>query len=67
MNRFQGISCLISKEILLVENTNFSNQRPYRSSLNEQNEQISVKLQISMEFQKTAFYHVLYLSEILPK
>ena len=31
MNRFQGISCLISKEILLVKNTNFSNQRLYRS------------------------------------
>ena len=35
-NRFQGISCLISKEILLVKNTNFSNQRPYRSVSNEQ-------------------------------
>ena len=37
---------------------------------NEQNEHISVKLQISvipMEFQKTAFYRLLYLSEILPK
>ena len=37
---------------------------------NEQNEHISVKLQISvipMDFQKRAFYHLLYLSEILPK
>ena len=37
MNRFQGISCLISKEILLVENTNFSNERPYRSVLLHEN------------------------------
>ena len=34
---------------------------------NEQNEHISVKLQIPMEFQKTAFYRLLYLFEILPK
>ena len=46
MTDFQGISCLISKELLLVKNTNFSNQRPYRSVHlyeNEQNEQISMK------------------------
>ena len=36
MNRFQGISCLISKEILLVKNTNFSNQMLYCSVSNEQ-------------------------------
>ena len=36
MNRFQGISCLISKELFLVGNTNFSNQMLYRSvSLHE--------------------------------
>ena len=34
---------------------------------NEQNEHISVKLQILRDFQKRAFYHLLYLSEILPK
>ena len=34
---------------------------------NEQNEHISVKLQIPMEFQKRTFYRLLYLSEILPK
>ena len=28
---------------------------------NEQNEHISVKLQISMDFQKTAFYRLMYL------
>ena len=28
---------------------------------NEQNEHISVKLQISMDFQKTAFYRLVYL------
>ena len=37
MNRFQGISCLISKEQFLVKNTNFSNQRPYRSVLLHEN------------------------------
>ena len=36
IDRFQGISCLISKELLLVKNTNFFNQRPYRSVQNEQ-------------------------------
>ena len=36
MNRFQGISCLISKDILLVKNTNFSSQMLYRSVSNEQ-------------------------------
>ena len=39
MNRFQGISCLIRfqrRYIILVENTNFSNQMLYRSvSLHE--------------------------------
>ena len=34
---------------------------------NEQNEHISVKLQISRDFQKRAFYRLLYLFEILPK
>ena len=34
---------------------------------NEQNEHISMKLLIPMDFQKRAFYHLLYLSEILPK
>ena len=34
---------------------------------NEQNEHISVKLQIPIDFQKRAFYRLLYLSEILPK
>ena len=36
MNRFQVISCLISKELLWVKDTNFLNQRPYRSVQNEQ-------------------------------
>ena len=36
MNRFQVISCLVSKEPLLVKNTNFFNQMLYRSvSLHE--------------------------------
>ena len=75
MNRFQGISCFISKELLLMENTNFSNQRSYRSvhlyeKKNEQNEHISVKLQIPRKlkkyqilgnFQKRAFYCLVYV------
>ena len=32
---------------------------------NEQNEHISVKLQIPIDFQKRAFYHFVYLHEIL--
>ena len=34
---------------------------------NEQNEHISVKLQILRDFLKRAFHRLLYLSEILPK
>ena len=34
---------------------------------NDQNEHISMKLLIPMDFQKRAFYHLLYLFEILPK
>ena len=79
MNRFQGISCLISKEILLVKNNNFSNQRPYRSvhlcgKLHgfSSNDQILRKMNIFHEikeitdfnqFSKRAFYRSVLLHE----
>ena len=40
------------------------NEQNEQISRNDQNEQISV---IPMDFQKRAFYCLLYLSEILPK
>ena len=38
-----------------------------RFQVNDQNEHISMKSLIPMDFQKRAFYRLLYLSEILPK
>ena len=60
MDRFQGISCLISKELLLVENINFSSQMLYRSVSNEQ-----ISRDFLQQISKESFYRLVYLHEIL--